>query len=232
MLLHHSSFRLDTLLRILCLLSAMLLANGAAAQTRTIVVSTGAGGPNDNIARALASDPAVSAALGHVVINNVTGNGGLTAVDFMRSAPADGSVILLAFIVDTPATQPLRSALQDFVPLALVGTSTSANGLKSSYAAFGPPGMSQQTASGIERALLAAMNGAAFAGKVANIFMFSLGGDGAGGNAGARMVAQMLAQGQASTATQATAAQQIAGRASTTQSGADDPKVAGRVFRP
>jgi tripartite-type tricarboxylate transporter receptor subunit TctC len=107
----------------------LLLASGAVAQefpTRpvTMVVPFAAGGPIDLLGRLI--QPALAAALGQpVVIENITGGGGMTGANRVRQATPDGYQIVLGSI-GTHTLSPLLAKhppydpARDFAPVGLV----------------------------------------------------------------------------------------------------------------
>ncbi len=107
----------------------LALAGGAAAQefpTRpvTMVVPFAAGGPIDLLGRMI--QPAMAAALGEpVVIENITGGGGMTGSNRVKQATPDGYQIVLGSIGThtlSPllAKHPLYDPAKDFAPVGLV----------------------------------------------------------------------------------------------------------------
>ncbi len=92
----------------------------------TILVGFGAGGVNDLVARSLAE--AASPRLGQpVVVQNLTGAGGILAADRAAKAAPDGHTLLLvasphAFTPGLYARLPY-DAVSDFAPVAFVGPS-------------------------------------------------------------------------------------------------------------
>jgi tripartite-type tricarboxylate transporter receptor subunit TctC len=114
----------------------------AAQETTRIVVPFAPGGGGDLLARMLA--PRLSGALGRpVIVENRTGAGGQLAMQHVRSAPADGTVVVLAsdhasIAVPLMASRAGYDTLRDFaslghvarVPYALVASErTAANTL-------------------------------------------------------------------------------------------------------
>lgn len=92
----------------------------------TMIVPYGAGGNVDGVARVVAG--ALSARLGQqVVVENVTGAGGVIGTDrFLRAAP-DGYTLMLGVesnVMVAPLVSPntARYALSDFAPVALLAT--------------------------------------------------------------------------------------------------------------
>src|SRR5215207_6556222 len=112
------------------LLAATLGVSGAAAQTYpsrpvTLIVPFAAGGPTDTIGRILAQHMATT--LGQaVVVENITGAAGSTAVGRAARAAPDGYTISLGHVgthVINGAIYPLQYDLvADFAPVALVAS--------------------------------------------------------------------------------------------------------------
>jgi tripartite-type tricarboxylate transporter receptor subunit TctC len=94
------------------------------AQPVTMVVPFAAGGPTDVVGRV------VAARLGEIlgqqmVVENVTGAGGMTGALRVAQAPPDGSQVLLGTVGTQAYSQtlykrPLYNAVQDFTPVALI----------------------------------------------------------------------------------------------------------------
>ncbi len=114
----------------LALLAAMILAPAASAQnfpTRpmTIVVPFGVGSALDLIARIIGSR--MAEVLGQpVLVENVSGGGGMTAAARVANSPPDGYQILhggvdVMSMNQTLYKKPLYNAQTDFVPVGLVG---------------------------------------------------------------------------------------------------------------
>ena len=114
----------------LALLAAMILASAASAQTfptrpMTIVVPFGVGSALDLIARIIGSR--LAEMLGQpVLVENVSGGGGMTAAARVANAPPDGYQMLhggvdVMSMNQTLYKKPLYNALTDFVPVGLVG---------------------------------------------------------------------------------------------------------------
>jgi len=117
------------MLKRIVLVAALAFAGAAAAQefpTRpvTMVVPFAAGGPIDVLGRIL--QPALGEALGQpVVIENVSGGGGMTGSNRVRQAAPDGYQVVLGSIGThtlSPllAKQPLYDPATDFAPVILV----------------------------------------------------------------------------------------------------------------
>jgi tripartite-type tricarboxylate transporter receptor subunit TctC len=91
----------------------------------TIVVPFGVGSALDLMARILGSR--LSEILGQpVVVENVSGGGGMTGAARIANAPPDGHQILLGGVDvmamnQTLYKRPLYNSLTDFVPVGLVG---------------------------------------------------------------------------------------------------------------
>jgi len=90
----------------------------------TLVVPYSAGGSQDAVARVLA--PGLAAALGQpVVVDNVSGGGGLVGVQRVAKAPPDGYQFLLGNVGTHAQSQslterPAYDAVADFVPVVLL----------------------------------------------------------------------------------------------------------------
>lgn len=117
------------MLKRILLAAALVLPAAATAQdfpTRpvTMVVPFAAGGPIDVLGRLI--QPAMAQALGQpVVIENITGGGGMVGSNKVRQATPDGYQIVLGSIGThtlSPmlAKQPLYNPATDFAPVALV----------------------------------------------------------------------------------------------------------------
>jgi tripartite-type tricarboxylate transporter receptor subunit TctC len=111
-------------------LAAMAVAPAAQGQTfptrpMTIVVPFGVGSALDLIARIIG--PRLAEQLGQpVLVENVSGGGGMTAAARVANAPPDGYQILhggvdVMSMNQTLYKKPLYNALTDFVPIGLVG---------------------------------------------------------------------------------------------------------------
>ena len=93
-------------------------------QPVTMVVPFAAGGPTDVVGRVIAAR--LSEILGQqVVVENVTGAGGMTGALRVAQAPPDGSQVLLGTVGTQAYSQtlykrPLYNAIQDFAPVALI----------------------------------------------------------------------------------------------------------------
>ena len=114
----------------LALLAAMILAPAASAQSfptrpMTIVVPFGVGSALDLIARIIGSR--MAEVLGQpVLVENVSGGGGMTAAARVANAPPDGYQMLhggvdVMSMNQTLYKKPLYNAQTDFVPVGLVG---------------------------------------------------------------------------------------------------------------
>lgn len=93
-------------------------------QPVTMVVPFAAGGPTDVVGRVIAAR--LGEILGQqVVVENVTGAGGMTGALRVAQAPPDGSQVLLGTVGTQAYSQtlykrPLYNAIQDFAPVALI----------------------------------------------------------------------------------------------------------------
>ena len=93
-------------------------------QPVTMVVPFAAGGPTDVVGRVVAAR--LSEILGQqIVVENVTGAGGMTGAQRVAQAPPDGSQMLLGTVGTQAYSQtlykrPLYNAIQDFTPAALI----------------------------------------------------------------------------------------------------------------
>jgi tripartite-type tricarboxylate transporter receptor subunit TctC len=93
-------------------------------QPVTLVVPFAAGGPTDVVGRVIAAR--LSEILGQqIVVENVTGAGGMTGALRVAQAPPDGSQVLLGTVGTQAYSQtlykrPLYNAIQDFAPVALI----------------------------------------------------------------------------------------------------------------
>jgi tripartite-type tricarboxylate transporter receptor subunit TctC len=93
-------------------------------QSVTMVVPFAAGGPTDVVGRVIAAR--LGEVLGQqVVVENVTGAGGMTGALRVAQAPPDGSQVLLGTVGTQAYSQtlykrPLYNAIQDFAPVALI----------------------------------------------------------------------------------------------------------------
>lgn len=93
-------------------------------QSVTMVVPFAAGGPTDVVGRVIAAR--LGEILGQqVVVENVTGAGGMTGALRVAQAPPDGSQVLLGTVGTQAYSQtlykrPLYNAIQDFAPVALI----------------------------------------------------------------------------------------------------------------
>lgn len=146
--------------------SEAALAQGA----KRFIVSTAAGGGLDTIARKLSEVQSLRSAWGNpILIDNHPGQNGMTAVDFARNLPGDGSVLLAVFIAESGANvaayAPTIAALAGFVPIAYLGSNTGPSG-KFWYGIYGPPGMPPDTARRLESALQNAMQSSEVASAV------------------------------------------------------------------
>ena len=114
----------------LALLAAIILSPAASAQSfparsMTIVVPFGVGSALDLIARIIGSR--LAEVLGQpVLVENVSGGGGMTAAVRVANAPPDGYQMLhggvdVMSMNQTLYKKPLYNALTDFVPFGLVG---------------------------------------------------------------------------------------------------------------
>jgi tripartite-type tricarboxylate transporter receptor subunit TctC len=114
----------------LALLAAIILSPAASAQSfparsMTIVVPFGVGSALDLIARIIGSR--LAEVLGQpVLVENVSGGGGMTAAARVANAPPDGYQMLhggvdVMSMNQTLYKKPLYNALTDFVPVGLVG---------------------------------------------------------------------------------------------------------------
>jgi tripartite-type tricarboxylate transporter receptor subunit TctC len=89
-----------------------------------MVVPFAAGGPTDVVGRVIAAR--LGEILGQqVVVENVTGAGGMTGALRVAQAPPDGSQVLLGTVGTQAYSQtlykrPLYNAIQDFAPVALI----------------------------------------------------------------------------------------------------------------
>src|SRR6516225_5258172 len=117
------------MLTLITAVAALVASAPAAAQSwpsrpLTMVVPFGAGGATDVMARALA--PRLSELLGQqVIVENVTGAGGMTGVARVAKAAPDGYQFVLGGIDTFAQSQtlykrPLYAALTDFAPVALM----------------------------------------------------------------------------------------------------------------
>ena len=115
---------------ILCVIAGLLAwAPAASAQSWptqpvTMVVPFAAGGPTDVVGRVIAAR--LGEILGQqIVVENVTGAGGMTGAQRVAQAPPDGSQMLLGTVGTQAYSQtlykrPLYNAIQDFTPAALI----------------------------------------------------------------------------------------------------------------
>ena len=91
----------------------------------TMVIPFAAGGPTDVLGRVVAAR--MSELLGQqIVIENATGAGGMTGANRVKTAPADGYMMLLGTVgtqaqVQNLSKKPLYDAGKDFQPVALLG---------------------------------------------------------------------------------------------------------------
>jgi tripartite-type tricarboxylate transporter receptor subunit TctC len=109
--------------RLIAIGAALLVALPAAAQDRTLRIMVGfpAGASLDTMTRLVADK--MKDSLGHpVIVENKVGAGGRIAMDALKAAPNDGSVIVmtpLAPIVTQPHVFKVRyDVFEDFVPIA------------------------------------------------------------------------------------------------------------------
>lgn len=222
--------------RFIALFLAFVLANTVAVEAqaqdaRRFIVSTGAGGSPDRIARSLATHPDLKSAWSAtILIDNQAGAFGLTAVEYMRKLPADGSALLIVTVresgVPTVDYASTIAGLADFVPLAYLRSLTLPNG-KSWFGVFGPPGMPRESARRLEAAIQQAMRSTELTAVL----------DSTSTQQDRPVSAAALAQAlRASTlaagAGGATAGAGAAQPQSNANAAADDPKVIGGVFRP
>ena len=117
------------MLTLITAVAALVASGPAAAQSwpsrpLTMVVPFGAGGATDVMARALA--PRLSELLGQqVIVENVTGAGGMTGVARVAKAAADGYQIALGnagtqAVSQTLYKQPLYNSVTDLAPVGLL----------------------------------------------------------------------------------------------------------------
>jgi len=117
------------MLTLITAVAALVASGPAAAQSwpsrpLTMVVPFGAGGATDVMARALA--PRLSELLGQqVIVENVTGAGGMTGVTRVAKAPPDGYQIALGnagtqAVSQTLYKQPLYNSVTDLAPVGLL----------------------------------------------------------------------------------------------------------------
>ncbi len=106
-----------------------------------IVVPFGPGGSNDVIARAIAG-PLAKRLETSVIVDNKAGASGIIGNDFVAKAPRDGSVLLLTsstfLTVAATAAKLPYDALNDFVPVALVGEGPMLLAVSSAFAVKTP----------------------------------------------------------------------------------------------
>jgi tripartite-type tricarboxylate transporter receptor subunit TctC len=118
------------MLTMIAAVAALLAGAPAAAQSwparpLTMVVPFGAGGGTDVMARTLA--PRLSELLGQqVIVENVTGAGGMTGVARVAKAPPDGYQLALGnagtqAVSQTLYRQPLYNSVTDLAPVGIVG---------------------------------------------------------------------------------------------------------------
>lgn len=158
-----------TRFRFVSLLLAFVLAStfavkAQAQDAKRFVVSAGAGGSLDRIARSLAIQADLKSAwAAYIVIDNQVGAAGLKAVEYMRKLPADGSALLVVSVLEagtlTADYAPTIAGLADFVQIAYLGSVAGPNG-KFWYGVFGPLGMPGESARRLEGAIQQAMRSA------------------------------------------------------------------------
>ena len=112
-------------MRILLLTLALMAGAASAQQPARMISAFPPGGAVDILARVFAEEIAKSTGR-PMVVENITGAGGLLAMQTLKAAPPDGNT--LAAIVDSSlvvyphtAAKPLYDALADFTPIAHAG---------------------------------------------------------------------------------------------------------------
>src|SRR5471030_533531 len=105
-------------------LTLLVVAGSARADTIKVVVPFAAGGPTDMIARLIGQDMQVRLK-SDVVIENKGGAGGVIANEQVARAPADGKTLLFATLGSQVISAALRpqsyDSLKSFTPIAFIG---------------------------------------------------------------------------------------------------------------